>query len=212
MAQAQIIDLAERRKKMASQQQKKMEFKPVEFDIHEIPPDAPAGEWEASIPRNKCKVQPTNEHKLPMVIVPIRLDSTDEDGDEFQRALGAELAVFLVFGGKDARAEKMAKLNIRQFCEAINFDLDDLPKKITSEDDLQAFVKAIEGKKLKVWTTVQTRRDTGEEVTNIKFADPKALKSSKSDEDDDDDDDGDEDEKASKGKGKAKPVKGKKKR
>ena len=183
-----------------------MEFKPVDFDIHEIPPDAPAGEWSASIPRNKCKIQPTNEHKLPMVIVPIRLDATEEDGDEFQRALGAELAVFLVFGGKDARAEKMAKLNIRQFCEAIDFDLDDLPKKITSEDDLEAFVKAIEGKKLTVWTTVQVRRDTGEEVTNIKFSDPKALKTPKGGDEDDDDD---EDEKPAKGKGKPK-GKGKK--
>ena len=70
--------------------QKKMEFKQVDFDVNEIAPDAPEGEWMMSIPRGKCKVQPTKEEKLPLLIVPVRLDSTEEEGDKFQKALGNE--------------------------------------------------------------------------------------------------------------------------
>lgn len=185
---------------MASTQQnsKKMEYKPVTFDVNEIPPDAPAGAWDCSIPRGKCKVQPTKEDHFPMVLVPVRLDGTDEDDDEHQRALGTELTAFLVFGGKNPRAERMSKLRIRQFCEATDFDLDDLPKKLTDpENDLQPFIKAIEGRKFKAWTKVTTRKDTGEEVTDLLFFDPKAPLKGKSDGDDDDDDAGggdDEDE------------------
>lgn len=174
----------------AATQGKKMEFKRVEFDVNEIAPDAPAGEWQASIPRGKCKVQPTKEDQFPMVVVPVRLEKTDEDGPAFEKALGTELTVFLVFGGKTARGERLAKLRIREICEACDIDLDVLPKEISDRDDLEPFVRELEGKKLRVWTIVTTRKDTGEEVTEIRFRDPKGtLKAAKNDDDDDDGDD-----------------------
>jgi len=175
---------------------KKMEYTRVSFDINEIAPDAPAGEWQASIPRGKCKVQPTKEDKFPMIIVPIRLDKTDEDGDEFQKALGTELSVFLVFGGKNPRGEKMGKIRIRQLCEAADVDLDVIPKDIAHGDDLEPLVRALEGKKLTVWTMLQTRKDTGEITTEVKFQDPKGTLKGASDEDDDDDGDGPKSERA----------------
>ncbi len=172
----------------AASEGKKMEFKRVEFDIDQIAPDAPGGEWTASIPRGKCKIQPTREDQFPMVIVPIRLDKTDEDGEAFEKALGTELTTFLVFGGKSPRGERMSKLRIREICEACEIDLDVLPKVIADRDDLEPFVRELEGKKLKVWTVVTTRKDTGEEVTEIRFRDPKGtLKRADADDDDDDD-------------------------
>jgi hypothetical protein len=51
-------------------------------------------------------------------------------------------------------------------------------------------VRAIEGKKFTVWTVLQTRKDTGEITTEIRFQDPKGtLKGASSG---DDDADGDE--------------------
>ena len=41
-----------------STQGKRMDYKRVSFDVNEIAPDAPGGEWGMSIPRGKCKVQP----------------------------------------------------------------------------------------------------------------------------------------------------------
>jgi len=187
-----------------SNQGKKMEYKRVSFDINEIAPDAPAGEWKASIPRGKCKVQPTKDDHFPMIIVPIRLDSTQEEGEAFERALGTELSVFLVFGAKTPRGERLGKLRIRQVCEATDVDLDVIPKEINDGDDLQPLVRALEGKKFTVWTRLQTRKDTGEVTSEVLFQDPNRTLSAASD--DDDDDDGDDDEPQSEPAPKKKPA------
>lgn len=172
----------------------KMQYKKVSFDINEIAPDAPEAEWKISIPRGKCKVQPTKEEKLPMIIVPIRLESTDEEGVTYEKALGTELSVFLVFGGKTPRGERMAKLRIREICEAADIDLDIIPKEIDDpESDLDPFIRKLEGKKFTAWTKHQVRKDTGETTTEVSFRDPKKMLT-KSDEDDDSDTDVDDDE------------------
>jgi hypothetical protein len=165
---------------------KKMEYRKVTFDVTEIVPDAPAGEWMATIPRGKCKVQPTKEDRFPMVIVPVRLESTQEEGPEYQKALGAELSVFLVFGGKTPKGENMGKLRIRQLCEAADVDLDVIPKDIDDpESDLEPLIRALEGKKFTCWTKVVPRKDTGELSTEVSFQDPnRSLKTADADDED----------------------------
>lgn len=188
----------------ATSNQKKMEYKRVSFDVNEIAPDAPAGEWQVSIPRGKCKVQPTKEDHFPMIIVPIRLDGTDEDDEAFQKALGTELSTFLVFGAKTPRGERMCKLRIREICEAADVDLDLIPKKLGDdpENELEPLIRALEGKKFTAWTKLQARKDTGEVVTEISFRDLNKLLTTGADGDDEDDED--EDEKpAARGKKKA---------
>ncbi len=179
---------------------KKMDYKPVKFDVNEIAPDAPAGEWSATIPRSKCKVQPTKEERYPMLIIPIRLDGTEEDDEVFQKSLGTELSLMIVFfGDEKAKAARMSKLRLRQLCEATDVDLDVIPKELKDpENDLEPLIRAIEGKKLKVWTVLNVRKDTGEEVTEIRLADPKAPIRASGANDDDDDADDDEDEAAPK--------------
>jgi hypothetical protein len=192
--------------------QKKLEYKKVKFNVDEIAPDAPAGEWEASIPRGKCKVQPTKEDHYPMLIVPIRLDKTDETDEAYEKALGAELSSMIVFfGDEKARAARMSKLRLRQLCEAADVDLDVIPKVIEDpENDLEPLIRALEGKKLTVWTVLTTRKDTGEVVTDVRFQNPnKALASTT---DDDDDDDDDEDDKPARGKARSSNGKGKSRR
>lgn len=169
---------------------KKMEYKRVSFDINEIAPDAPAGEWRASIPRGKCKVQPTKEDRFPMIILPVRLDSTEEEDEKFQKSLGTELSTFMVFGSKTPRGERMQKLRIREICEALDVDLDLIPKDIDDpENDLEPLIKALEGQKCTVWTRLQTRKDTGEVVSELMFRDPNRTLSAAGSADDDDDED-----------------------
>jgi len=170
---------------------KKMEYKRVSFDVNEIAPDAPAGEWGASIPRGKCKVQPTKEDRYPMLIVPIRLDSTEEEDEVFQKALGTELSSMIVFfGDEKARAARLSKLRLRQLCEACDVDLDAVPKDLDDpENDLEPLIRALEGKKLTVWTMLQTRKDTGEVTTEVRFQNPAKPLATAKDADDDDDDD-----------------------
>lgn len=168
-----------------------MDYKRVKFDVNEIAPDAPAGEWEVSIPRGKCKVQPTKEDKYPMLIVPIRLDGTSEEDEVFQKALGAELSAMIVFfGDEKARAARMSKLRLRQLCEAADVDLDVVPKELEDpENDLEPLIRALEGKKFTAWTVLQTRKDTGEVVTELRFQNPTKALAGATDDDDDEDED-----------------------
>jgi len=185
-------------------QGKKMDYKRVSFDVNEIAPDAPAGEWKVSIPRGKCKVQPTKEDRYPMLIVPIRRDSTEEEDETFQKALGAELSSMIVFfGDEKARAARMSKLRLRQLCEAADVDLDVVPKDLEDpENDLEPLIRELEGKKFTAWTVLTTRKDTGVVTTEVRFQNPTKTLSATKGEDDDDNDDEEED----KPRGKKKPA------
>jgi hypothetical protein len=170
----------------------KMEYRKVKFDVNEIAPDAPAGEWAVSIPRGKCKVQPTKEDRYPMLIVPIRLEGTEEESETYTKALGAELSSMIVFfGDEKARAARMSKLRLRQLCEAADVDLDVIPKDLEDpEADLEPLIRALEGKKFTAWTRLTTWKDTGEVTTELIFQNPnKTLAAAGGDDDDEDDDD-----------------------
>ena len=125
-----------------------------------------------------------------MLIVPVRLDKTDDDDEVHQKALGAELSTMIVFfGDEKARAARMSKLRLRQLCEAADVDLDVIPKRLTDpENDLAPLIRALEGKKFTAWTKHTTRKDTGEVVTDLLFQNPKAPISSGNGDDDEDDD------------------------
>jgi hypothetical protein len=167
----------------------KMEYRKVKFDVNEIAPDAPSGEWTVSIPRGKCKVQPTKEDRFPMLIVPIRLEGTEEESEECQKALGAELSSMIVFfDDTKARAARMSKLRLRQLCEAADVDLDVVPKTIESEDDLEPLIRALEGKKFTAWTRLTTRKDTGEVTTEVVFQNPSKPLAAKGDDEEEDED------------------------
>jgi hypothetical protein len=168
-----------------------MAFKEVTYDINEIAPDAPEGAWTASIPRGKIKIQPTKEDRYPMLIIPLRLDKYEgeEEGEVFDKALGTELSLMVVFfGDEKAKAARMGKLRLRQLCEATDVDLDVVPKKITSEEDLADLVSALEGKKLPIWTKHNVRKDTGETVVDVQLQKPGGLRTAA------DADEGEEDE------------------
>ena len=175
------------------QSSKKMEYKRVTYDVNEIAPDAPEGEWQVSIPRGKCKVQPTAKDHWPMLIVPIRLDSTEEEGDKYEKALGVELSTMIVFFGEDAhpRAINLSKVRLRQLCEQADVDLDVIPKEIGDdpENELEPLIRALEGSKFTAWTKLDKRKDTGEEVTEVVFQDPSNTMSASSEDADDDDED-----------------------
>ena len=123
---------------VTAQQGKKMEFRPVDFDVNEIAPDAPEGEWMASVPRGKIKIQATKEDHYPMMIIPLRLDSTEEDSEQYQKALGTELSHMIVFfGDEKARAARMSKLRLRELCEAAEVDLELVPTAVRSRGRLR---------------------------------------------------------------------------
>lgn len=201
------------------EQGKKMDYRKVNFDVTEIAPDAPEGEWMGKIPMGKCKVQPTKEDRYPMLIVPVRLESTEEEDSKYEKALGVELPTMIVFfDDEKARAARLTKLRLRQLCEAADVDLDVIPKRIGEdpENELGPLIRELEGKTFPVWTVLETRKDTGEVVTELRFQNPKKTLTSAGDDEDDEDDDSGEDRRSrrsnsrSTGRKKAAPKKARK--
>jgi len=144
------------------------------FDAGTIPPDAPEGQWEATIVRNKTTVKPTSAGD-PRVRFLVRLDTAEDDANESYQGTVLDLA-FIFFDDNDAskrRGSKMNKTKLQDLARQINLDLGII--KFTTDDpaeDLKAFVEAVEGQKLTVWTQHRRNKETGEVQVEVNLRKP----------------------------------------
>ena len=98
--------------------QKKLDFTAVDYDGGDIPPDAPAGEWDAVVRVKKLK---TSKESLPMLALEWKLEDTDDD--DLKGALGSSVTDFVVFYPKGHKAARMGKVRLRKLCETLDIDL-----------------------------------------------------------------------------------------
>lgn len=173
------------------QQGQRIQFKPRKTSTERLP-DAPEGEWEALIPKGKCKVLVT-QNGDPRVIIPVKLvKAASEENESFQNS-EVQFSV-IIFDDDDTskrRAANMMKDRLRQLCEAVEVEFGEVyPTEVSSDQDFAKMFGEIEGKKLTVWTVHNKRRsDTGEEIvdTEVRFKQPgTGLVSAKSDDEDED--------------------------
>jgi hypothetical protein len=137
-------------------------FQPIDFDIEQLPPDAPAGAWQASA---TTKISKTSKDSFPMIIVDWELESAYDDENE--QFVGARVSDFLVFFPEGHKASKMGKIRIRAVCDKLGITRSLIPMHIATSDDLTEFCAAIDGQKTDIWTTIETTKDkqSGEMVT-----------------------------------------------
>lgn len=137
-------------------------FAPIDFDIEQLPPDAPAGAWQASA---TTKISKTSKDSFPMIIVDWELESAYDDENE--QFVGARVSDFLVFFPEGHKASKMGKIRIRGLCDKLGISRSLIPTHIATSDDLTEFCAAIDGQKADIWTAVKTEKDkqSGEMVT-----------------------------------------------
>lgn len=131
-----------------------------------IPPDAPAGEWEAVA---KVKLTATSKENLPMLVINWKLTEAFTDGNDDH--CGATVSDFLVFRSATDPYVKMSRQTLKGLCDALKID----PPAVTairSEDDLAEFMAQIEGLKAKVWTIHQADKRTGEVRTSVRYTAP----------------------------------------
>ena len=146
---------------------KTMDFTPVDIDVTHMPPDAPAGTWTAVCKVTKGK---TNTGGYPMLTLQWKLEATDNE--EHETFLGASVFDRIVVFPEGHKASKMGKQRIRSLCALIKYDYEEFPKRVTSWDDLDSFIEALDGQRYEIHTRVGIRRDTGEEVTEVRYASP----------------------------------------
>lgn len=172
--------------------EKKIQFKPRKTST-EIQPDAPEGEWEAMIPKGKCKVLVT-QNGDPRLIIPHKLLKAEDEKNVSHQGAEVNQSV-IIFDDEDPekrRGANMMKGRLRALCEAVDVEFADVyPDEVSDASDFDKLFAALEGKKLTIWT-VHTKRQaqSGEEVTDteIRYKKPGAglvTKGAGGDEDDD---------------------------
>jgi|SRR5579872_3221595 len=143
----------------------RLECSPVEFgDPNDIPPDAPAGEWQATCVSVVFK--PTKKDRTPMLELTWRLDTALTDGNE--GAEGQRVRDWVVFSGK-----KMSKIKYRALCTAGDIDPTVVSGRITGKDSLASLIEALDGLKMKLWTFNTTDEETDEVRTNVRYTAPR---------------------------------------
>jgi ribosomal protein L12E/L44/L45/RPP1/RPP2 len=147
-------------------------YAPIDYDAENIPPDAPAGAWQATA---TAKASKTSKDSFPMVIVDWELETAyDEENEAF---VGARVSDFITFFPETrAGASKMSKVRLKAFCDKLGISRTLIPKHIASSDDLNDFIAAIDGQKADIWTVVEKseNKDTGEivERTSVRYKAP----------------------------------------
>jgi hypothetical protein len=173
---------------------KKLAWKPRKTST-EIKPDAPEGEWEALIPKGKCKVLVT-QNGDPRLLIPFKLVTANDDRNEAHQGSEVTFSV-IIFDDEDAekrRGANMMKTRLRSLCNALDIDFGEVyPTEVNEPSDFDPLFAAIEGKRITIWTTHSKRLNaqTGEEQTDteVRFAKPgSGLKTVSKDSDEDEDD------------------------
>jgi hypothetical protein len=175
----------------ATQQEGKLRFKPRKTSTEQIP-DAPEGEWEALIPKGKCKFTVT-QNGDPRIIIPFKLVKAEDEKNETYQNSEVNLQV-IIFDDEDnekRRAANMSKGRLRALCEACDIVFGDVyPSEVSTEHDFDKLFAAVEGKKVQVWTVHTTYTNQSNETvqqTEIRFKEPGAGLVTKGVEADDDD-------------------------
>ena len=154
-------------------QEKKLAFKPRKTST-EIQPDAPEGEWQARIPKGKCKCLVTQKGD-PRLIIPFKLEKAEDEKNESHEGSEVSLSI-IVFDDEDPakrRGANMMKSRLRALCEAVDVDWTEVyPTEVNDTSDFDALFSALEGKTLTVWTihTKRANEQTGETIRRPRCA------------------------------------------
>jgi hypothetical protein len=144
-----------------------VEFTPIETgDMSSIPPDAPAGEWQAVA---KVKLTKTSKENLPMIVIDWKLTEALTEGNDDH--VGARVSDFLVFRAATDPYVKMSRQQLKAMCDALKIDPPNVTA-IRTADDLAEFMSQIEGLKSKIWTILQEDKRTGEMRTSVRYTAP----------------------------------------
>ena len=146
-----------------------VEFTPVDCgDMSEIPPDLPAGQWLAV-----CSVEKkvTNKDKYPMLKLTWKTVEALTDGNE--NYAGAKCFDWITFFPATHAATRMTRLRLKDMCAALKITIP-ATTSIQSWEDLAGFIEELDGMQAHIWTTVEIRKDTGEEVTKVRYTAPGA--------------------------------------
>ncbi len=152
---------------MANANGQVVQFQQVDTgDMNEIPPDLPAGTWTATCSVKKLA---TSKDKFPMLCLEWKTSEALTDGNEDH--VGSRASDFIVFWPAAHKASRMAKTRLKSMCEALGIDVPSATK-LSSWDDISDFIAELDGLQATIYTVVETRKDTGEQVSKVLYKQP----------------------------------------
>jgi hypothetical protein len=162
-----------------SRQERTYDFKPVDYDINNVEPDAAPGEYEVVI--DDVKIGKTSKDSYPMLIIEAKLTGYGGDDPACEKSVGASLSDFLVFFPEGHKGLKMGKMRMRQLNERLGVDNDVVPTSIRSKADLQDYAAALKGQTCTAWVVMETDKQSSEEQARIKWKAPRGSAAAMSD-------------------------------
>lgn len=145
-------------------------FQPMSYDVEEIQPDAYDGQYEGKI--EKVVFKGTAKENKPMIEVTWKLVSTEDDSENCQKSVGAQVRDWIVLAND--RTGNRGKVKLRTLRDTLGLDPDVLPSQISSFDDLAELGTALTGQSMPVWISTSTDND-GNVRTNINYAAPRGA-------------------------------------
>ena len=144
-----------------------LEFTPVDIgDFATIPPELPAGEWEA-----KCSASfaLTKKDQKPMVVLEWSLTTALTEGNEAYE--GSKLKDYIVFAAKTAPHYRFAAKALATMCAALGVT----PPRgvISSAVDFDSFIEELNGMQAVVWTRHAQNKQSGEVDVRISYVAPR---------------------------------------
>lgn len=144
-----------------------LSYEPTDYDAEDIPPDAPAGAWQA-----QCVVKANKtQENLPRLIVEwTLLAAYDEANEGF---VGQQVSDMITLKPGIDNIAKMNKLQLKAFCERIGVSRQLIPKHIQNSTDLEEFISACANQVCDIYTSVKVNPTTGESRTRCHYTAPK---------------------------------------
>lgn len=197
------------------QDEEKLRYKPMSFDIDKIVPDAAEGEYNAIVDQATIK---TNRAQVPMLTLVWQIKSTNTKTKAAEKSVKGTVTDRISFFPDGDKRGNFGRRQLKQLLDALNIKVNDvMPRKLTGDDeeDFADLLKALKKKKLTIWVT-NKEDQSGEMRANVFYTEPRGFmadsvddeeeeeeddeEDDSDDEEDEDSDDEDEDEKPSKKK------------
>lgn len=150
-----------------------VQFTPVNYDVDNLPPEAPPGAWTLLI--KQAKIGATNPLKgaFPMVTLTVMLDDAHDEGNK--SFIGTELMEYLCFFPESHKGHRMQKQRLRAWLDACSIDYKVIPKSIRKPSDLKPLVEALTGAQCPGWTISVIDKQTGQPRAQIRLTEPRDL-------------------------------------
>jgi hypothetical protein len=127
-----------------------MDFTPVDFDVNHMEPNCAPGIYEAVIDKVKVSSAEFNGGRIPIVIVDWKMESSQEEGEEIEKSIGAVVSDRIRFYPPGEKKGNINKRQLRTLLEKVGVDQSVVPSRIESKSDFDELVGALTGQRLTI--------------------------------------------------------------